>query len=242
MIKSLSSDYRCIAPDHLGFGLSDKPKHFSYKPDAHAENFENFIQELGLRNIILVVHDYGGPIGLNYAIHNPHNVSRIILMNTWMWSRRGDPELEKVDKYLKMRVGKFLFERMNFATRYLLKQAVSNPLNLPQPILNHYINAFPTRESRKSAIVMARELVESRDWYDSLWRARDMIADIPTLLLWGMEDPFIEVGALDLWHQTFNTQRMIRLANCGHLIQEEQETQIPRLIRDFLRDMEAEGH
>jgi len=241
LIKELSSNYRCIAPDHLGFGLSDKPKIFSYKPDAHAENLDNFIQEMGLRNIVLVVHDYGGPIGLNYAIHHPHNVSRIILMNTWMWSRRGDIELEKAQKFLNMRVGKFLMEKMNFAPRFMLKQAVSNPVNLPPKVLNHYIQTFPTPASRKSTMVMAKELLGSSEWFESLWRAREMIADIPALLLWGMEDAFIDANALDLWHQTFNKQRMIRLASCGHLIQEEQPTQVPRLVRDFLQDMEAEG-
>lgn len=241
LIKGLSGEYRCIAPDNLGFGLSDKPKYFSYKPEAQAENFDCFIQELGLRNIILLVHDYGGPIGLNYAIQNPHNVSRIIMMNTWMWSRKGDFELEKVNKLLKKRVGRFLYERMNFATRFLLKQAVHNPANLSKPILNHYINAFSTRESRKSAMVSARELIDSSDWFESLWRAREAIADTPALLLWGMDDPFIGTNALDMWHQLFHNQRMIRLASTGHLVAEDQKAQLCGLIKDFLHDMDASG-
>ena len=131
LIKQLSGEYRCIAPDHLGFGLSDKLKNFSYKPADHADNFESLIRELNLKNIILMVHDYGGPIGLNYAINNPHNISRLVVMNTWMWSLKGDPTLEKANKFLNQKFGTWLYEKMNFQARFMLKQAVEHKENLP---------------------------------------------------------------------------------------------------------------
>ncbi|MEW6602891.1 MAG: alpha/beta fold hydrolase, partial [Nitrospirota bacterium] len=74
LINGLSKDYRCIAMDHIGFGLSDKPQNWSYYPEDHAKNFDIFIERLDLHNITLVVQDWGGPIGLSYAVNHPENV------------------------------------------------------------------------------------------------------------------------------------------------------------------------
>ena len=68
LIKALSPRYRCIAPDNLGFGLSDKPRDASYAPPEQAANLRQLIEHLGLRDITLVLHDFGGPFGLSYAI------------------------------------------------------------------------------------------------------------------------------------------------------------------------------
>ncbi len=63
MVKGLSPDYRCLAMDYIGYGLSDKPLEWSYTPQAQAQNVEKLIEDLGLNNITLVVQDWGGPIG-----------------------------------------------------------------------------------------------------------------------------------------------------------------------------------
>jgi haloalkane dehalogenase len=64
LIQGLSEHYRCVAPDHIGFGLSDKPRDAAYLPQFHAENLTAFIETLGLKDITLVIHDWGGPIGM----------------------------------------------------------------------------------------------------------------------------------------------------------------------------------
>ena len=71
-------------------------------------------------------------------------------------------------------------------------------------------------------------------------RARENIQDIPALLLWGMQDPFIPLESLDRWHHLFNRQRMVRLAGAGHLIMEEQKYDLHTFIRDFLQDNTVE--
>ena len=86
VVKGLSKNYRCIAPDHIGFGLSDKPQGWSYTIEAQAKNLQVLLDSLDLEDITLVVHDFGGPIGLSYAIENPEKVSRLVIMNTWLWS------------------------------------------------------------------------------------------------------------------------------------------------------------
>src|SRR5262249_20412588 len=81
LIKPLSVGYRCIAPDHLGFGLSDKPIGWGYRPADHARNLRALIDHLGLERYTLVVHDFGGPIGLACAIERPEQVERLVISN-----------------------------------------------------------------------------------------------------------------------------------------------------------------
>lgn len=82
LVKGLRDRYRCVVPDHLGFGLSDKPARWSYAPADQARNLTTLIETLGLKDITLVVHDFGGPIGLSYALEHPENVRRLVLFNT----------------------------------------------------------------------------------------------------------------------------------------------------------------
>ncbi len=77
VIKKLRNHYRCIAIDHMGFGLSDKPSEYDYSTKAHSLRLENFILEMNLRDITLVVHDFGGPIGLNIAMNHPSRVKKL---------------------------------------------------------------------------------------------------------------------------------------------------------------------
>jgi len=83
LLRELAPDYRCIAPDYLGFGRSAAPRAFSYRPSAHATLVETLLRDLDLSEITLVLHDWGGPIGLAYALRHPDTVRRLVLMNTW---------------------------------------------------------------------------------------------------------------------------------------------------------------
>jgi haloalkane dehalogenase len=79
LITALAPTYRCIALDHLGFGLSDRPRRVDYSPKAHAERLA-FVSDLHLDRFTLVVHDYGGPIGLPLAFSTPSPVQRLVLI------------------------------------------------------------------------------------------------------------------------------------------------------------------
>ncbi|MBV6643034.1 MAG: alpha/beta fold hydrolase, partial [Cyclobacteriaceae bacterium] len=109
VIKSLSSQFRCIAIDHIGFGLSDKPKEYDYSTQNHSKTLEKFILEKDLKDISLVVHDFGGPIGLNFAIQHPDRIKQLVIMNSWLWSAEHEPDFKKIRKILKNPLLPFLY-------------------------------------------------------------------------------------------------------------------------------------
>lgn len=232
LIRCLSPHYRCIAPDHLGFGLSDKPAGWSYLPADHADNLEDLIEGLGLRGITLVVHDYGGPTGLSYAIRHPDNVRRLVLMNTWMWSLRGDPAYERT-KFFGGGIGRFLYERLAFSPRVMMPVAMGDRSKLTRPVHRQYLRALPTPQARHGTWVLAREVLESGEWYDSLWQQRSRLAGIPALILWGMKDFAFGPRQLARWQEALPHARVETFPEVGHFVQEELGGALCPLVLEF---------
>ena len=209
LVKDLSSDYRCVVPDHLGFGLSDKPDGFTYTPMAHAENLETLITTLDLKDIILVVHDFGGPIGLSYALNYPENVRGLVIMNTWLWHNKA---LEQGGRLLGNPFGALLYKRFNFSVNVLLKRMGFNDTTvLTDELFRHYQGPFPTPDSRKPLFALVDTLETSNAWFDSLWARRDALADKPTLLLWGMKDKLVPPAFLTRWQEALHNAETVKL-------------------------------
>lgn len=182
-IRELSRERRVIAVDNLGFGLSDKPAWWSSLPQNHAQNLHSLIEALELKDVVLVVHDFGGPIGLSYAV-DWENVRGLVLFNTWMWSLADDPAAVRASRILGGPVGKFLYTRLNFSPRVLLKAAFGDKSKLTKQTHAHYLGPFRDRRDRSAPWIFARELVASASWYEKLWSRREALKDKPALLLW----------------------------------------------------------
>lgn len=239
LVKGLSINHRCIAMDHIGFGLSDKPLDWSYYPEDHAKNLKLLIERLALKDITLVVQDWGGPIGLSYALDAPENVRRLVVMNTWMWSVKGDPYYERFSGFMGGPIGRFLIRRFNFFVRVVMKKAMGDPSRLTAEVHQHYFKALDRPEERKGCWTFPKRIIGSSEWLDSLWSRRDRIKDKPALILWGMKDIAFREGELKRWESLFTDCRVKRFEDTGHFVQEEQGSGLNPLIEDFLKDHRA---
>jgi haloalkane dehalogenase len=236
LIKCLSKNHRCIAVDHIGFGLSDKPVEWSYYPEDHATNLSLLIEKLVLKDITLVVQDWGGPIGLSYAVSKPENVKRLIIMNTWMWSVKGDPYYERFSKFMGGPIGRFLIRHFNFFVRVVMKKAMGDPSKLSAPVHQHYFKALEKPEERKGCWTFPKRIIDSSAWLDSLWSRRDKIKDKPALILWGMKDIAFREQELNKWSSLFTNCKVIRYGDTGHFVQEERGSELCPVIEDFLKN------
>ncbi|MCF8277025.1 MAG: alpha/beta fold hydrolase [Flavobacteriales bacterium] len=232
-IRSLSTNYRCIAIDHIGFGLSEKPDDFDGTPQSHSQNLTEFIEKLDLKNITLVVHDFGGPIGLSSAIKHHHRIKQLIMFNTWLWETKNNPEAQKVDKILNSAIGKFLYLRLNLSPKLLLKQGFSDKNKLTKKIHNQYIKPFPDKTSRVSLLNLGKSLVGSSDWYQEQWEKLDALADKPWLILWGTKDGFITPQYLQKWKKRLPAA-VVKEYECGHFVQEEKPSETIEEIDRFM--------
>ena len=232
LVKGLSDRYRCIVPDHLGFGLSDKPRTFTYRPVDQAANLARLIDSLGLKDVALVVHDFGGPIGLAYAVERPDNVRRLVLFNTWMWSFRGDRRRQLAGALLGSFVGRLLY-RFGFSVQRLWQDAIEDKTRYTPAVHRQYVAPLASPVARHATWVYARDLLGSSEWYASLWARRDRIARIPALLVWGMKDRAFG-DLLPRWRTVFERARVIELAGAGHAPPEERAPEILPALREFL--------
>ena len=234
-IKTLSKTHRCLAIDHLGFGLSDKPSDFYGSPQLHSQNLTAFISHLELKDVTLVVHDFGGPIGLSYAVENPNNISKIILFNTWLWDTGDDRDAQKVNKILHSWLGKFIYLNTRFSPNILLKKAFYNKSKLSRKIHRHYWMPFPDIGSRHGLLNMGQSLIGSSYWYQYLWDKMDRIKDKPFLILWGVRDTFIKENNLSRWAGIL-TNTKCHTFNAGHFVQEEKCAESLKNIQAWLQE------
>ncbi|MDO6389990.1 alpha/beta fold hydrolase [Pontibacter sp. BT731] len=236
LIKLLSKKYRCVALDLIGFGLSDKPKDWSYKPRAHARNFEQLMEHLGLTNITLLVHDFGAPIGLAYAIKYPEKVRSIVMLNTWTWSLSNHQELSKASKYLIGPLGKFLHSKLNLTTDALVHELFGQESKMPEKLKAQYTHALGDPDDTVSSLACARELVGVSKWYDELWKERKKIQDIPTLILWGERDKLVRIEALQRWKKFFHECYVLHFEDSGHFLMEEHADEVAQYVSNFIKE------
>jgi haloalkane dehalogenase len=229
LVKALRGRYRCVVPDHLGFGLSDRPAQWSYRPQDQARNLARLVDTLGLKDFTLIVHDFGGPIGLSYAIEHPERVSRLVLFNTWMWSLEDDRRIRLLGRILGGRLGRVLYERLGFSVRVVLRRAIADRSRYTPEVERHYLQPLDGH----ATWVYARELLGSSAWYDALWRRRARMASIPALLAWGMKDPAF-AAFLPRWRGVFDLTQVIELPDCGHAPPEERAPELLPFLVQFL--------
>jgi haloalkane dehalogenase len=236
LIKGLSNDFRVIVPDHIGFGLSDKPADWSYRPQDHARNLEKLIEQLGLDNITLVVHDLGGPIGLSYALNHPEKVHSLVIFNTFLWSLNGDPAFETPNRLFNNPFGRWLYLRQNFSARVIVRLAWGKQNPLTPAIHQQYTQALPDARARAGTWTFVRSLLGERDWYESLWAQRERIANKPALLLWGMKDIAFKAKELARWQELFPQARVVQYPQAGHFVPDEVGDKAAVEIFKFLQE------
>ena len=236
LIKRLAPKYRCIAPDLLGFGLSDKPKDWSYLPEAHASNVASLIDGLGLDDITLVFQDWGGPIGLSWALSNHGKVSRLVVMNSWVWPVDRDPYYRIFSGIMGGPLGRLLIRRWNFFVRSVMRNAFGDPSKLDPATHSHYLRALDRPEDRTGCLVFPKQIVASTPWLAGLWGSMPLLRNKPVLIVWGMKDIAFREKELRRWQEAFPRAQTVCLEAVGHFVPEEAPDEFGDAVENFLAE------
>jgi haloalkane dehalogenase len=236
LIAALSVTHRCIAPDHLGFGKSDRPAAFPYTPEAHAAVLREFVDTLGLTRFTLVVHDFGGPIGLPLALDHDSRVDRVVIMNSWAWPLNDDPKMARGAAFIAGAIGRFLYRYANASLRLIMPLAYGDKRKLTTRIHREYLEVFRDREARVLVLhALAKALLASRAHYQSLLDRIDALRHRPVLLVWGMKDSAFQPYQLDRWQALLPEARVARIDGAGHWPHEEEPARVIEEIERFLQ-------
>lgn len=236
LVARLRPAYRCVAPDHLGFGLSERPAGWSYLPEDHAANLAALIDGLGLKGVTLMVQDWGGPIGLSYAVARPENVARIVIMNTWAWPVDRDPYYIAFSGFMGGPIGRMLIRRYNFFASSVMVQAFGDKRKLTPAAHGHYLRALGEPAERTGCMVMPGRIIGSTPWLAQIDAALPRLRAIPTLIVWGMKDIAFREKELLRWQRTLPGARVVRLPGVGHFVQEEAPDELAAAVAPFLAE------
>ena len=235
VIAALSSRYRCIAPDHLGFGLSARPSGFAYTPEAHAGALREFVDRLGLDRFTLVIHDFGGPIGLPLALQPDSPVEKLVVLNSFAWPIDDDPTVARPAKLIGGAVGRWLYKYANIEFRLIVPSAYGDRRKLTSAILRQYSAVFDDRQARGQVLhTLATSLLGSRDHYQLLLDRMATLRALPTLIVWGEKDSFFKPHYLARWQQLLPDATVVTLPDAGHWPHEEDPAGVVEAIERFL--------
>ncbi|HJU42685.1 MAG TPA: alpha/beta fold hydrolase [Vicinamibacterales bacterium] len=236
LIASLSATHRCIAPDHLGFGQSERPAAFPYTPEAHADVLREFVDRLRLERLTLVVHDFGGPIGLPLALADASRVDRVILMNTWAWPLDDDEKMARGARFIAGRAGRWLYKYANASLRVIMPSAYGDRRKLTRAIHRRYLEIFRDRTARVLVLhALAKALLGSRAHYQWLLDRIGELRKRRVLIVWGMKDSAFQPYQLTRWRALLPDAEVVPIEGAGHWPHEEEPARVIDAIQRFLK-------
>lgn len=231
IIKELAKTHRCIAPDYIGFGLSDKPANWDYLPVHHAEFVEQLLDSLNLTDITCVMTDWGGPIGMAYAIKHPEKIKRLVVCNTWFWSVKHVLNFRMFSGMAGGPIGKFLSMNFNFIGKTMPRVGYGPKNKMPSVVGKHYSRPHAEKSARVGTWIFPREIIGSTAWLETLWAQRDKIKHLPTAIVWGDSDIAFKAGELKVWISLMENHTLTVLNKIGHFPPEEAPAAVIKALR-----------
>ena len=226
----MCGDFRCLALDYPGFGLSQAASGYGFTPREHSHVVEQFIEQLDLTDITLFVHDWGGPIGLGVAGRQPPRFERFVIGNTFAWTV-DDPLIKAFSLLLGSPVGTFCCRRFNACVNLLIPIGTSQP---HQDLMPMYRGPFPTPSSREPTSIFAKEILGSREFLTEVYQGLSALADRRSLIVWGERDPAFRKSERQKFERIFPNHHTVLLEGAGHFIQEDAPEQIVKAFRQWL--------
>ena len=232
--------HTAIALDLLGFGKSEKLRGSRYSFSLHASIIQGFIEKLEIEPLSLVLHDWGGPLGMNYVVSHPEQVHRLVLANTYLSPELGLPRpLRLVWQVLQLPwLSELLIQRFNL----LAWAAFTFGLRVRRPerkaLRRAYQEPFPTPQSRGAIGEFFRMVPLNRKSasYSHFTRISATLPslEIPTLILKGEKDPVLNMKRANHLRQLLPNSQLQVIRGAGHFLQEDQPQEVAEVIRRFL--------
>jgi pimeloyl-ACP methyl ester carboxylesterase len=237
LILGLRDRYRVIAIDHIGCGLSDKPADYPYRMVQHAANLERLIESLGLEQITLLAHDWGGAIGLTAALDLPDRFARFVLFNTGAWPPRKIPLPIALCRIPIL--GRLGVQGLNLFARPALSMAVEHRERMTQAVRAGLLAPYDTWGNRRATYQFVQDIPRgpNHPTYAPLARLVQQapsLGDRPMQLIWGMKDWCFDSACLGRFEAMFPDAEAERLDDAGHYVVEDAWERIVPLVDDFL--------
>ncbi len=241
LVQGLADRYRCVVPDHIGCGLSDKPDdaRYRYTLASRIDDLEALVDHLELERVTLAVHDWGGAIGFGWAVRHPERVRRLVILNTAAFHL---PSGKRVPWQLRLvrdsRLGVFLVRAFNAFARGAAWVGCTRR-RMPTEVRDAYCAPYDSWANRIATARFVQDIPlgpgdPAYPVVDEIAAGLVRLADRPAIICWGERDFVFDHHFLAEWERRLPAAEVHRFADCGHYVMEDAADEIVPLVRRFL--------
>ena len=242
LVLGLRGNYRCIVPDHIGMGLSDKPgdERYAYTLQSRVDDLDRLLDTLALGDgITLAVHDWGGMIGFGWALRHSARIKRLVILNTAAFPL---PASKVMPWQLKLgrdsRLGAGLIRGFNAFADGATRFGVAT--RMPAAVRDAYNAPYDSWANRISTLRFVQDIPLSAT--DPAWTLVNAAgkqlpgyADRPAFIGWGLRDFVFDNNFLQVFEGALPAAETMRFADAGHYVLEDKAAELVPAIQDFLR-------
>jgi haloalkane dehalogenase len=232
VIAALRTDFRCIALDYPGFGLSTAKPGYRFLPEEHAEVVTGFVDALNLDGVTLVGQDWGGPIGLAAAQRRPDVFDRLVLANTWAWPVNGVLHFEAFSRIVGGLPMRFLVRQFNLLVNAFIP--TGHRRRTPTDAeMAHYRLALATADRRQACAVLPGRVLASRAFFAEVESGLADLAHLPTLIVWGAADIAFRPQERERLELTFANHETVIVEGAGTYVESDAPEEFVAAIRGW---------
>lgn len=238
LIAELSPDHRVIVPDHVGMGRSSRPEPGTYdftlaqRIADFSELMDHVLPDEG--PVDLVLHDWGGAIGMGWATANPERIRRLLIMNTAAFPLPSGQTLPWLLRLARSPVGEALIRHAGLFN--LATVAIGPRRLLDRSAAVGYLAPYLSAADREAVLAFVSDIPLGPE--DVAWKPLmrmserlHLLKDVPAVVAWGMKDPVFTPALLDEWRTRLPHAQIVRFPNAGHLVLEDAPRPIARIAR-----------
>jgi len=241
LIAALRGTHRVIVPDHVGMGLSDKPEEsrYEYTLARRVVDIEKLVGSLGLKQpLTLVVHDWGGMIGMAFATNHPERIGKIVVLNTGGFSL---PAGKRMPWQLTLArtpgIGALLIRGLNAFSRGAVKDCVMRPM--AREVARGFVAPYDSWKNRLAVHRFIQDIPLRKgdrafEIVANVERNLGQFAGVPMLICWGMRDFVFDHHFLERWVELFPDAKVHRFEDAGHYVLEDAHERIVPLVKEFM--------
>lgn len=235
LIQTFSPKFRTVVPDHMGCGMSDKPQDYDYSLETHIQNAYQLIRFLDLKNIILVVHDWGGAIGFGLVTRYPELFDRIVILNTAAYPDDHIPQ--RINLLRQGKMGEWLTRKLNlFAWPATF---MTTEKKLPKKIKEGYLLPYDSWENRVAVARFVQDIPmeKSHKTFKTMSEIEKKLHSLPQpkLILWGGKDFCFNQHFFERWVKIYPDASAHWYAKAGHYILEDALEEVSGEIWKFIK-------
>ena len=236
LIAGFRTTHRVIAPDHMGCGLSDKPQDYPYTLEQHITNLEALLDALNLERITLFLHDWGGAIGMGYALRHPERVKRFVIFNTAAFPASRIPF--RINLCKLPIVGALAVRAFNAFAGLAPSMACVKQERMTPNVKAGYLAPYDSYAHRIAILKFVQDIPMSPahptyKLLEQIGAGLPAFKDRPMLIIWGEQDWCFTTDFLAEWQKRFPQADVHRIPGAGHYVVEDAHEQIIPWVREF---------